>query len=311
MLCLFLPASAPSQSAPLPLLLAAIVAVLALPNLALCSLAGEQEQTSATSALCGSAPETEQSCASCGLRSKLLSCCHGSWQGRCTKVGNTSATHPYTWKQGADACRVEDRCGRACLTEAVGGSYGILEECGGKKCCSYWRNKIPQVVSQGKQDSRLEFLFEELHIRRGSFVEFGCPGLQGANTAALEASGWRGVRFDGQHQNIRQRIYKHWISTDTIVPLFRRYGVDREVDYVSIDIDSADIWIFEAIVQGGYRPKVFTVEYNSCRGGVRSPFRTLQGLSMPRLDFTSIGTEDASMAPVPWQSTLWRASTAT
>lgn len=71
------------------------------------------------------------------------------------------------------------------------------------------------------------------------------------------------MRFDGQHQNIRQRIYKHWISTDTIVPLFRRYGVDREVDYVSIDIDSADIWIFEAIVQGGYRPKLFTVEYNS------------------------------------------------
>ena len=124
-----------------------------------------------------------------------------------------------------------------------------------------WRRKTP-VLSQGHQDSRLAYLFSELNIRRGSYVEFGCPGLKGANTAALEAGGWHGVRFDGKHQDIKRRIYKHWISTETIVALFRRYGVDHEVDYVSIDIDSADIWIFEAIVQE-YRPKVFTIEYNS------------------------------------------------
>ena len=35
-----------------------------------------------------------------------------------------------------------------------------------------------------------------------------------------------------------------------------------------IDIDSYDIWLFKALVTGGFRPRVLTVEYNG-RGGSR------------------------------------------
>lgn len=42
--------------------------------------------------------------------------------------------------------------------------------------------------------------------------------------------------------------------TSTRVPL--------EPDYVSVDIDSSDLWVFRSLVKGGYRPRVMTVEYN-------------------------------------------------
>lgn len=32
---------------------------------------------------------------------------------------------------------------------------------------------------------------------------------------------------------------------------------------VSVDIDTADIWVVKAILDYGFRPKVFSVEYNS------------------------------------------------
>ncbi len=39
-------------------------------------------------------------------------------------------------------------------------------------------------------------------------------------------------------------------------------GVPDEADYVSVDIDSADAWVFRAIVSSHLRPRVLTVEYN-------------------------------------------------
>ena len=38
----------------------------------------------------------------------------------------------------------------------------------------------------------------------------------------------------------------------------------RELDYLSIDIDSTDIWVWRALLKSGkYRPRVVSIEYNS------------------------------------------------
>ena len=54
-----------------------------------------------------------------------------------------------------------------------------------------------------------------------------------------------------------------WITSKNIVRLFRKYAVAPLVDFVSIDIDSADIWILGALLESEYKPKVLTVEFNS------------------------------------------------
>lgn len=45
--------------------------------------------------------------------------------------------------------------------------------------------------------------------------------------------------------------------------LFREYGVPREPDLLSVDIDNADLWVLRALLDdGGWRPRVVSVEYN-------------------------------------------------
>lgn len=100
------------------------------------------------------------------------------------------------------------------------------------------------------------------------YVEFGFnsrtfEGGIGANTFALRKYfGWEGLLLDGEHENPDINLHKEFITPANIVQLFDKYGVPREPDYVSIDVDSIDLWIMKSLVKGGYRPRVMTVEYN-------------------------------------------------
>ena len=57
-------------------------------------------------------------------------------------------------------------------------------------------------------------------------------------------------------------LHKEFITPDNIVSLFDKYRVPLEPDYVSIDVDAIDLWLFKALIEGGYRPRVVSVEYN-------------------------------------------------
>ncbi|KAK9807812.1 hypothetical protein WJX72_010096 [[Myrmecia] bisecta] len=124
---------------------------------------------------------------------------------------------------------------------------------------------------QADQDRVLEYIFHHIGVTNKFFVEFGFntasfeAGGSGPNTAALyTAFGWRGLLLDGMHRNDTINLHTEFISPDNIVELFDKYSVPAEPDYVSIDIDSTDVWIFrELLASGRYRPRVFTVEYNA------------------------------------------------
>ena len=114
--------------------------------------------------------------------------------------------------------------------------------------------------SQGRQDIRLwRLLHHVLGIKSGTFVEFGFPARNGSNTEGLlKRGGWTGLRLDGSNNDAAANCHAEWIKSTNIVSLFDKYRVQHEVDYVSIDIDSADIWVFEALVSSSYRPKALT-----------------------------------------------------
>ena len=145
--------------------------------------------------------------------------------------------------------------------------------------------------SQGYQDSALVSLQERGLIGpRGTYVEFGfhlrdvqgtaslprrrgpnaprlhlrpreIPGF-GSNTEMLRRQyGWPGTRFDADEFNetLASDLRLEWITPQTVVPVFRRHGVQPGVDYVSIDIDSCDLWVFLALTDV-YRPRLITVE---------------------------------------------------
>ena len=68
--------------------------------------------------------------------------------------------------------------------------------------------------------------------------------------------------LDGGHENPAINLHREFLTAANIVEVFTRHGVPAEPDYVSIDLDSTDLWVFRALLKS-FRARVFSVEYNS------------------------------------------------
>jgi len=143
--------------------------------------------------------------------------------------------------------------------------------------------------SQGDQDRVLhELFYEVIGVTNKYYVEFGGCGhlYPGSNTKKLaeprlftqgsrwqkNQTPWDGLLMDGSPQcnsskNFERRSFVHqeFITPQNINALFDKYGVPAEPDYVSIDIDSTDLFLLKALIsrRSRYRARVFTIEYNS------------------------------------------------
>ncbi|WP_269538821.1 hypothetical protein [Cerasicoccus fimbriatus] len=99
-------------------------------------------------------------------------------------------------------------------------------------------------------------------------VEFGynCDSLtggSGANVAKLILDhGWKHLLLDGGNENPAINLHQHFLYSHNICEIFRKYNVPQEPDYVSIDVDSTDMWLFDAVLKE-FKPRALTVEYNS------------------------------------------------
>jgi hypothetical protein len=131
-----------------------------------------------------------------------------------------------------------------------------------------WHDK-KSPKSQGSQDWYLEKIFDKIGSTNKFFVEFGfnepnyTAGASGANTRNLYDQGWRGLLLDGNNDNPSINLHAHYLFASNIANIFETYKVPKDLDYLSCDMDSHDLFVFEAILQGGYRPRVITTEYNS------------------------------------------------
>ncbi len=124
--------------------------------------------------------------------------------------------------------------------------------------------------SQGGQDGILAEIFRHLPTANVPpfCVEFGfnadsLAGGSGANVARLVLKeGWRALLLDGKHENTSINLHREFLTAANINEVFARHGVPSEPDYVSIDLDTTDLWIFRSLLPH-YRAAVFSVEYNS------------------------------------------------
>ncbi|UJR24376.1 hypothetical protein I4U23_005753 [Adineta vaga] len=131
-----------------------------------------------------------------------------------------------------------------------------------------WTN-LKGPYSQGSQDLYLERIFSIIQSTNKYFVEFGfnepnySSGGSGANTRLLHEGGWRGLLLDGNNQNEKINLKKYFLFANNIVSIFAENTVPKDLDYISCDMDSHDLWVLRSILQAGYRPRVITTEYNS------------------------------------------------
>lgn len=115
------------------------------------------------------------------------------------------------------------------------------------------------VYSQGGQDGVLETIFDIIGTQTKFFVEFGAKdGVYLSNTANLRINHrWTGLLMDAEPE--AEIVRNEMVTAENIAYLFYNYGVSS-FDYLSIDIDGNDYWIWEAIT---YSPRVVTIEYNA------------------------------------------------
>jgi len=145
--------------------------------------------------------------------------------------------------------------------------------------CAVWAkglwNAGPQVYLQGNQDGVLREIFYKIGTTHSYFVEFGFGyegreinesvmdhAAAGFNTRLLFKQGWHGMYFDAVINAPAFNITTAVLTEQTIAHHFAKAGVPFEPDYVSVDVDSVDLWLLRGLLTGGYRPRVMTVEFD-------------------------------------------------
>ena len=152
--------------------------------------------------------------------------------------------------------------------------------------------------SQGAQDQYFQHIFAKIGTTNRYFVEFGfnepsyTSGGPGANTWNLYDSGWRGLLLDGTRENAEINLHAHHLFEKNIGSILDKYNVPKELDLLSCDMDSHDIFVLRGILNSGYRPRVFTTEYNSnypLEYAITLIDPTLLGVDVSTYDFTFKG----------------------
>jgi hypothetical protein len=132
-----------------------------------------------------------------------------------------------------------------------------------------------RCFSQFEEDGIILFIMAALNIPQGVFLDLGSADGVNSNCANLALNfGWRGFFFDGNESNIakgRTFYESHpdtWvyppvfvcamINRENINQLLTEASVPPEIDFMSIDIDGNDYWVWDAISVTS--PKVVIIE---------------------------------------------------
>jgi len=122
------------------------------------------------------------------------------------------------------------------------------------------------IKSQTGEDGIIEYVFSQIPPRRKFCVEFGAStGEYLSNTYHLRtAFQWKSLLMDSDPHSILMSgglVKSENITASNINDLFQKYNVPEDFDFLSIDIDGDDLYIFDAL-DSKYRPILICAEYN-------------------------------------------------
>jgi hypothetical protein len=157
-----------------------------------------------------------------------------------------------------------------------------------------------RLRSQNEEDGVLLALLESAGWGACRFVEIG-SGKSGGNSAGLaHECGWSGLLVELSERSVDLARAKFAgnrgvtavaarVTPANVNELLAQYGYGSDVDVLSIDIDSYDYWILEALT---VTPRILILEYNALFGAER---RVTIPADQP-LDGTPKGYNGASLA---------------
>ena len=176
------------------------------------------------------------------------------------------------------------------LVQLEGFNTSRLEHLGQMDLLRYWTNELARpryadpkrllrygfkVYSQSDEDGIIQEIFNRVGTSNRIFVEFGVESGVECNSVKLLVEGWRGLWLDGGTQHVakihtlfrtfiddrRLTANEAFIFAENINSLLEQGGVTGEIDFLSIDIDNNDYWVWKAIT--AIKPRVVAIEYNA------------------------------------------------
>jgi hypothetical protein len=136
--------------------------------------------------------------------------------------------------------------------------------------------------SQHGEDGIIDYLCSRLKERHRFFFEIGsADGLENCTAWLAFARGYGGVMVEGNpelsarcRRMLEGRVWNieainSMVDADNISSLMKMCP-HRDPDVFVIDIDGIDYYIGQKVLEMGFRPRIFVVEYNSSFGPDRS-----------------------------------------
>jgi hypothetical protein len=133
---------------------------------------------------------------------------------------------------------------------------------------------MPDQLSFNDEERIIAELFSgRLPLRREFCVDVGAgDGVTMSNTHFLLAGGWAGLLVEYEPQAFAKlaavhagsplaRLARCRATPEGIVPLLGAFGVPRDFDFLSLDIDGYDHFVLDAIL-AEYRPALVCTEIN-------------------------------------------------
>jgi hypothetical protein len=134
-------------------------------------------------------------------------------------------------------------------------------------------NKVGRKgFSQNEEDGITLEIIKRLGLKNGTFIEIGVGNGLETNTLILAALGWRGFWIGNENlsfpvrQSQKFKYIKSFVDLLNLLNLVEKGLKEMEcdsADIISIDVDGNDIYFLEKILNSGYLPKLFIIEYNA------------------------------------------------
>jgi hypothetical protein len=136
--------------------------------------------------------------------------------------------------------------------------------------------------SQNGEDGVLDVLRSQLISSNRYVIEIGTSdGIENNSAWLVVAEKYSGMMIEGDPKLVERAnrmVVTHSIGAECHNLFVTRENVQKlkqlsfypDPDVFSLDIDGIDYYIAKAILDGGFRPKIFVVEYNSVYGEERS-----------------------------------------
>jgi len=171
----------------------------------------------------------------------------------------TLASVQYNQAIYAIAAQIKDLFIRYSLNQFYATHRNPLNKCGQKS------------FSQTDEDGITLEIVRRLGLGKGCFAEFGVGNGLENNTIILGTLGWKGFWVGGEDLLFdiskcgRLHYIKDWITLDNLSQHAKTglglLGADS-LDIISLDLDGNDIYFTENLLETGFVPKLFIVEYN-------------------------------------------------